>query len=53
MLNNDDLKQLGELIDQKLEPVKQSQAQIKTVVEALAAGQAEIKETSVKENKRP
>lgn len=33
MLNNDDLNQLGKLIDQKLEPVKQSLTRIEQKIE--------------------
>jgi hypothetical protein len=59
MKDNDHLlKQIGNLIDQKLEPikkdmatksdlqdVKQSQAQTNTALEALAAGQKDIRDT--------
>jgi ABC-type transporter Mla subunit MlaD len=52
MFTKTDLDQLGKVIDEKLKPVKEGQAktnetvgQIKTLVDAIAAGQAEIKET--------
>jgi ubiquinone biosynthesis protein UbiJ len=53
MADNDQLlQQIGSLIDQKLEPVNkrldeqgQAIAEVKTAVEAVAAGQREIKET--------
>ncbi|GAC1650009.1 MAG: hypothetical protein NVS4B12_19480 [Ktedonobacteraceae bacterium] len=46
-MTTEELTQLGNLIEQKIAPLKQGQAQIKTVVEALAAGQQDIREQMV------
>ena len=51
MLSKDDLKQIGKVVDERIEPIKKDLQDVKqavnhtnTAVEALAAGQQDIRE---------
>ena len=44
MLNKDDLTHIANIVKAETEPLKQGQAQIKTALETLEAGQEDIRE---------
>ena len=44
MLNKDDLTHIANIVKAETEPLKQGQAQIKTVLETLEAGQEDVRE---------